>query len=99
MGLIACYTGLILWYLFCQLDSDLYPVKAYSDLGHRVFGTWFGHMCAVLQTVQLIVNVATLILSNGQSLSQITSGRVRHSFSPAPAADAAPRSCASRCAS
>jgi hypothetical protein len=77
MGIIACYTGLLLWYLFCKLDSDIYPVKTYADLGRRVFGTWFGHLCAVLQTIQLIINVGTLVLSNGQSLSQITKGKVR----------------------
>lgn len=76
MGLIAFYTGIILNYLFCKLDSDRYPIATYSDIGHRVMGSWMRHLCTVLQTLQLIVNVGTLILSNAQSLAQISSGKL-----------------------
>lgn len=58
VGGVACYTGLLLWRLFCQLDSDEYPVKTYADLGHRIFGNWFKNMCAALQSLQLIINVS-----------------------------------------
>ncbi|KZT59478.1 hypothetical protein CALCODRAFT_191627 [Calocera cornea HHB12733] len=74
MGAVACYTGLILWHLFCRLDSDRFPVKTYSDLAQRIYGPWARHMCTVLQTIQLIINVGTICLSNGQSLSQIVIG-------------------------
>lgn len=57
MGLVACYTGLILWKLFCALDSEHYPVRTYADLGERIFGRWFKHLCTVLQSLQLIINV------------------------------------------
>jgi hypothetical protein len=76
MGIIACYTGLLLWYLFLKLDSDVYPIKTYSDIGRRVFGNWFANMCALLQSLQLIINVGTIMLSNGQGLSQISKGHV-----------------------
>jgi len=69
---MAFYTGLILWKLFVKLDSDQYPIRTYSDLGERIYGKWARHICTVLQSVQLIVNVGTICLSNGQSLSQIT---------------------------
>lgn len=57
VGAVACYTGLILWRLFCSLDSDRYPVKTYSDLCGRIFGPWFKNMATVLQSLQLIINV------------------------------------------
>ncbi|KAH9840701.1 transmembrane amino acid transporter protein-domain-containing protein [Rhodofomes roseus] len=72
MGATACYTGLLLWWLFMKLDSDVFPVKTYSDLMERVFGSASRHMSSVLQSIQLIINVGTICLSNGQSLSQIT---------------------------
>jgi hypothetical protein len=82
MGLIAAYTGLILWFLFLKVDSDVYPVKTYADLADRIYGRWARWLCNVLQSVQLIVNVGTICLSNGQSLSQISKGKVRqYSFS------------------
>ncbi|KAF9265882.1 hypothetical protein L218DRAFT_1018756 [Marasmius fiardii PR-910] len=71
MGGAACYTGLILSNLFCKLDSYEYPVRTYADLGGRIFGNWFKHMCTALQTLQLIVNVGTICLANGQSVEQI----------------------------
>ena len=57
VGGVACYTGLILWRLFCLLDSDAYPIKTYSDISERIIGKWFKHMCSALQSLQLIINV------------------------------------------
>ncbi|KZP01571.1 hypothetical protein CALVIDRAFT_508168 [Calocera viscosa TUFC12733] len=74
MGAVACYTGLLLWYLFCRLDSDRFPVRTYGDLAQTIYGPWARHMCTVLQSIQLIINVGTICLSNGQSLSQIVIG-------------------------
>ncbi|OCB89174.1 hypothetical protein A7U60_g3657 [Sanghuangporus baumii] len=71
MGGVACYTGLILWRLFCLLDSDAYPIKTYSDIAERVIGKWFKHMCSALQSLQLIINVGTICLGNAQSVEQI----------------------------
>lgn len=84
MGLIAAYTGLLLWFLFLKVDSDRYPVKTYGDLSERVFGRWAYHLVNVLQSVQLIVNVGTICLSNGQSLSQISKGKVCPTPPPLP---------------
>lgn len=78
MGVAACYTGLLLWWLFLKLDSDLYPVKTYSDLVERIFGRVARHLVNILQSIQLIVNVGTICLSNGQSLSQISKGHVSY---------------------
>jgi len=76
MGVMACYTGLLLWWLFLKLDSDTFPVKTYSDLVERIFGRWARHVVTVLQSIQLIINVGTICLSNGQSLSQISKGKL-----------------------
>jgi len=71
MGIVACYTGLILSYLFCKLDSHRYPIRQYADLGGRIFGEWFRHICTFLQTIQLIIVVAIICLANGQSVQEI----------------------------
>lgn len=83
MGIIAAYTGLLLWFLFLKMDSDRYPVRTYSDIAERIFGRWAAYVVSILQSVQLIVNVGTLCLSNGQSLSQISKGKVRSCLIPA----------------
>ncbi|KAG6821307.1 hypothetical protein H0H93_000168 [Arthromyces matolae] len=72
MGLAALYCGLILWRLFIRLDSIKYPLKTYGDIAERIFGKSARHVCTILQSLQLAVNVGTICLSNGQALSQIS---------------------------
>lgn len=62
--------------LFCRLDSVRYPIRSYGDLGQRLLGPWARHLFSFLQTVQLIINVGLIVLTNGQSLSQITKGKL-----------------------
>ncbi|KAF8663982.1 hypothetical protein AX16_000833 [Volvariella volvacea WC 439] len=76
MGLAALYTGLILWRLFIHLDSVRYPLKTYADIAERIFGRTARHACNILQSIQLLVNVATICLRNSQSLAQITEGKL-----------------------
>ena len=74
MGFCAWWCGIILWKLFMQLDSARYPVKTYGDLGERVIGYPIRWLFNALQTIQLIINVGLLCLTNGQALSQVISG-------------------------
>jgi len=71
MGVMALYTGLILWRLYVRLDSVRYPLKTYADIAERIFGRSARHIVNILQSLQLMVNVATICLGNGQALSQI----------------------------
>jgi len=57
VGVLALYTGLILWRLFVRLDSLKYPLKTYADMAERIFGNIARHVCTVLQSLQLLVNV------------------------------------------
>ncbi|KAG2036549.1 transmembrane amino acid transporter protein-domain-containing protein [Suillus americanus] len=70
-GILAAYSGFLLWWMFLKLDSEKYPVKSFGDLGHRIYGRWFRHVCNILQSLQLIINVGIIILGNGQGLSQM----------------------------
>lgn len=73
-GIFAFLSGFVIWVLFLKLDSVRYPVKIYGDLGQRVFGTWARHLSSLLQSIQLVLNVGLICLSNGQGLSQIIDG-------------------------
>lgn len=61
LGLAAFYTGMQLWYMYLRLDSDEYPVHNYSDLTERIYGRFARHCVNVLQTIQLLFNVAVII--------------------------------------
>jgi len=71
MGGVACFTGLQLWRLFCKLDSSEFPIKTYGELGGRILGKEFKHLCSALQSLQLIINVGVICLSNAQSVEQL----------------------------
>ncbi|KAJ6610198.1 oligopeptide transporter protein [Mycena sp. CBHHK59/15] len=72
MGLVALYTGLLLWRLFIRLDSLRYPILSYADIVERIFGRWARRVCTVLQSVQLVIIVGIICLANAQALSQIS---------------------------
>ncbi|KZT43779.1 hypothetical protein SISSUDRAFT_977722 [Sistotremastrum suecicum HHB10207 ss-3] len=75
-GAIAAYTGFLLWWMYLKLDSARYPVKTYSDLGGRIYNPIVRHGINILQSIQLLFNVAVIILGNGQGLSQVAKNRV-----------------------
>lgn len=62
--------------MFLALDSDRYPMKNFGDTFFRVYGKVARHAVNILQAIQLLFTVSILILSNGQSISQISKGRV-----------------------
>lgn len=75
-GALAGYTGYELWRLFLQLDSDRFPLKGYGDIAFRVYGTWFRHTVNGLQSFQFFLNVALIVLTSGQSISQLSKGNL-----------------------
>lgn len=58
--------------MFIALDSDRYPMKTYGDFAFRVYGHWAQHFVNVLQSLQFFLNVGLIILSSGQSISQLS---------------------------
>ncbi|KIW21176.1 hypothetical protein PV08_01756 [Exophiala spinifera] len=71
-GALGGYTGWQLWRMYLQLDSDRYPLKGYGDIAFRVYGPWFRHTVNFVQSFQFFLNVTLLILSNGQSISELS---------------------------
>jgi hypothetical protein len=76
LGIAAAYCGFMLWSQFLKVDSAHYPIRNYGDLAGRILGRYFHLFVDVLQSVQLICNVAVIILGNGQGLSQIAQNKV-----------------------
>lgn len=57
-----------------QMDSDRYPLRDYGAAFFRVFGPRARHGINFLQSLQMILTVAALILGQGQSIAQISAG-------------------------
>jgi hypothetical protein len=75
-GFLSLYTGYQIWRMFIQMDSDRYPIKDFGDLGFRIFGSWARHICNILQSFQFFLNVGLIIITSGQSISQMSKGKL-----------------------
>ncbi|KAF7186513.1 N amino acid transport system protein [Pseudocercospora fuligena] len=75
-GALAYYSGWLLWKMFLGLDSYQYPLRSYSDLAFRIYGTWARHCCNFLQALQLLCSIGLIIIGNGQGLSQVAKFRL-----------------------
>lgn len=75
-GFLSLYTGYQIWRIFIQMDSDRYPMKGFGDLGYRVYGPWARHICNILQSFQFFLNVGLIIITSGQSISQMSKGKL-----------------------
>uniref|UniRef100_A0A060SYU6 ARAD1A14564p n=1 Tax=Blastobotrys adeninivorans TaxID=409370 RepID=A0A060SYU6_BLAAD len=75
-GICAAYTGWIVYKAFLALDSVQYPLRAYGDVFGRLYGKKAQMFVDGMQALQLVCNVAVIILGNGQGLYQIAKGKV-----------------------
>ena len=74
-GAAAAYTGFLLWGQFLVLDSQKYPLQSFGDVVGRIYGKYTRYGVDCLQILQLLCNVAVIILGNGQGLSQVAKGK------------------------
>ncbi|GAM85071.1 hypothetical protein ANO11243_030740 [Dothideomycetidae sp. 11243] len=75
-GIMAGYSGYLLWRMFLGLDSYQYPLRTFGDLGFRIYGPYARHGINILQSIQLLCNVGVLIIATGQSISLIAKFRL-----------------------
>lgn len=52
------------------MDSYQFPIRSFGDIGFRLYGPWLRYLFNILQSIQLILNVGLICISNGEALSQ-----------------------------
>lgn len=67
---LAGYSGYLLYDTFLGLDSYQFPLRSFGDMGFRLYGHWIRHLFNILQSIQLVLNVGLIVISNGEALSQ-----------------------------
>ncbi|RHZ64921.1 putative amino acid transporter [Aspergillus thermomutatus] len=75
-GGLAAYSGYLLWEAFMGLDSYQFPLRSFGDLGFRLYGRWMRYLFNVLQSIQLLLNVGLIVISNGEALYQVSKGKL-----------------------
>ncbi|KAG9574486.1 amino acid transporter-like protein, partial [Aureobasidium melanogenum] len=74
-GGLAALSGWYCYWTFLNLDSDRYPIRDFGQAFYRVFGAPMRHTVNILQTLQMFLLVAVLILNNGGAISEISIGK------------------------
>ncbi|PQE28339.1 transmembrane amino acid transporter protein [Rutstroemia sp. NJR-2017a BBW] len=74
-GLMASVSGWYVWGVYMHMDSDRHPLRDFGQAFFRVFGPAMRHLINVLQSLQMIMLVAVLILSEGGKVSQVSIGK------------------------
>lgn len=70
-GVMAGYSGYLLWQMFLALDSLEFPLRNYGDLAFRIFGPIPRHFVNFLQALLLLLILGQVVIQNGQGLSQV----------------------------
>jgi hypothetical protein len=58
------------------LDSYQFPLRSFGDLGFRLYGRWMRYLFNVLQSIQLLLNVGLIVISNGEALYQVSKSKL-----------------------
>ncbi|KAJ9224430.1 hypothetical protein DTO027B5_5915 [Paecilomyces variotii] len=78
-GIMAGYSGWLLWKMFLGLDSYEFPLKNYGDLAFRIYGPYARHFVNILQGLLLLLVLGQVIIQNGQGISQVSRFRLCYS--------------------
>jgi amino acid permease len=73
-GFMASVSGWYVWGVYMHMDSDRYPLRDFGQAFFRVYGQKMRHFINILQSLQMFMLVAVLILSLGGSVSQVSIG-------------------------
>lgn len=82
-GIMAGYSGYLIWRVFLGVDSYEYPAKNYGDLGFRTLGRFGRYITNIWQGVSLLLIVGQVVILFGQNISQISKFRLCYAVCPA----------------
>lgn len=74
MGLAAFASGYMIWRVFLGLDSSRFPMVTFGDAFFRLFGPKARHAINILQSFQMFLTVAVVLLGQTLILAQLAGG-------------------------
>ena len=72
MGIAAGASGIMIWRVFLGLDSSRFPMVTFGDAFFRLFGPKTRHFINVMQSLQMFLSVAVVLLGQTFLLAQIS---------------------------
>lgn len=71
MGVAAFASGIMIWRTFIGLDSSRFPILSFGDPFHRLFGPRARQFINFLQSLQMFLSVAVVLLGNLGIIAQL----------------------------
>ncbi|KAJ5122421.1 hypothetical protein N7526_009358 [Penicillium atrosanguineum] len=71
MGLAAFASGIMIWRTFLGLDSSRFPILSFGDPFMRLYGPWMRHFINFMQSLQMFLSVAVVLLGNTGIIAQL----------------------------
>ncbi|SPQ25778.1 46fc58f0-96f7-4996-8023-12658bfbb7a1 [Thermothielavioides terrestris] len=81
-GLLAGYSGYLIWHVFMHVDSYEFPARNYGDLAFRTWGTVARHITNFLQAIALLLLLGQVTILFGQNISQMSKFRLCYIVCP-----------------
>lgn len=82
-GLLAGYSGYLVWRVFLGVDSYEFPAKNYGDLGFRTLGRYGRYVTNIFQAIALLLIVGQVTILLGQNISQVSQFKLCYAVCPA----------------
>ncbi|KAJ5489287.1 hypothetical protein N7539_004177 [Penicillium diatomitis] len=82
-GIMAGYSGYLIWRVFLGVDSLQFPVRNYGDLGFRTIGRYGRFITNICQGISLLLILGQVVMLFGQNISQMSQFRLCSAVCPA----------------
>ncbi|KAH8690322.1 transmembrane amino acid transporter protein-domain-containing protein [Talaromyces proteolyticus] len=81
-GLMAGYSGYLVWRVFMGLDSHQFPVRNYGDIAFRSCGQTIRYITNIMQAIALLLLVGQVTIQFGENISQVSKFRLCYAVCP-----------------
>lgn len=81
-GILAVYSGYLVWKIFMGVDSHEFPARNYGDLAFRSWGTIARHCVNILQAIALLLLLGQVTILFGQNISEMSKYRICYVVCP-----------------
>ncbi|KAJ5194510.1 uncharacterized protein N7498_007948 [Penicillium cinerascens] len=81
-GLMAGYSGYLVWRVFLGVDSHEFPAKNYGDLGFRTLGRYGRYVTNICQGIALLLLTGQVTIQFGENISQLSKFKLCYAVCP-----------------
>ena len=71
-GLMAGYSGYLIWHVFMGVDSYEFPARNYGDLAFRTWGTTARYVLNFLQALALLLLLGQVVILFGANIYEMS---------------------------